>query len=102
VQRYEPGNVKIALSAPAPAGSSLIVSENFYPGWTATADGRAAPIGRADYSLIGVELPQGARTIELRFTSPAYQRGKTITWLAIILGILLLGAGGWRDRRRLA
>ena len=78
------------------------MSENFYPGWIATADGKAARVGRADYSLIGVELPQGARNIELRFTSPAYQRGKTITWLAIVVGILMLGAGMWRDRRRLA
>ena len=102
VQHYEPGRVEIALSAPAPAGSSLIVSENFYPGWVATADGRPARLGRADYTLIGVELPQGARNIELRFTSPAYQRGKTITWVAIVLGTLMLGAGFWRDRRILA
>ena len=102
VQHYEPGRVQIALSNPAPAGSSLIVSENFYPGWVATADGRAVRTGRADYTLIGVELPQGARNIELRFTSPAYQRGKMITWIAIVLGILMLGAGVWRDRRILA
>jgi hypothetical protein len=102
VQHYEPGKVQIALSAPAPASSSLIVSENFYPGWIATADGRPARIGRADYSLIGVELPQGARNIQLQFTSPAYQRGKMITWIAIVLGFLMLGAGLWRDRRVLA
>jgi hypothetical protein len=102
VRHYEAGRVQIDLSAPAPAGSSLIVSENFYPGWVATVDGKAARLGRADYTLIGVELPQGARSIELRFTSPAYERGKTITWVATIIGILMLGAGMWGDRRRLA
>jgi hypothetical protein len=102
VQHYEPGRVRIQLSGPAPAGSSLIVSENFYPGWIATVDGKAAHVGRADYTLIGVELPQGARNVELRFTSPAYERGKTITWIAITIGILMLGAGAWSDRRRLA
>jgi len=102
VRRYEPGRAQIDLSAPAPAGSSLIVSENFYPGWVATADGKPAKLGRADYSLIGVELPEGARSVELKFTSPAYDRGKTITWFAIMLGILMLAAGFWRDRRRLA
>jgi uncharacterized membrane protein YfhO len=94
--------VQIQLSDPAPAGSSLIVSENFYPGWIATVDGKPAHLGRADYTLIGVELPQGARSIDLRFTSPAYERGKIVTWLAIVVGILMLGAGAWRDRRRLA
>src|SRR6185503_12749569 len=75
VQHYEAGRVQIQLSDPAPAGSSLIVSENFYPGWIATVDGKPAHLGRADYTLIGVELPQGARSIDLRFTSPAYERG---------------------------
>jgi hypothetical protein len=102
VRHYEAGMVQIDLSAPAPEGSSLVVSENYYPGWIASADGKPARIGRADYTLIGVELPRGARSIELNFTSPAYQRGKAITWFAIILGLLMLGTGIWRDRRRLA
>jgi hypothetical protein len=102
VRHYEPGRVQIDLSAPAPQGSSLVVSENYYPGWKATVDGKAARLGRADYSLIGVELPQGARSIELVFTSPSYERGKTITWVAIAIGVLMLGAGIWRDRRRFA
>ncbi|MDP9278008.1 MAG: YfhO family protein [Gemmatimonadota bacterium] len=102
VRHYEPGKVQIDLSAPAPQGSSLVVSENYYPGWKATVDGKAARIGRADYTLIGVELPQGARSISLVFTSPSYERGKTFTWVAIAVGLLMLGAGIWRDRRRLA
>jgi hypothetical protein len=102
VKHYEPGNVQIDLTAPAPEGSSLVVSENYYPGWIAFADGKPARIGRADVTLIGVELPRGARSVELNFTSPAYQRGKVITWLAIALGLVMLGTGIWRDRRRLA
>ena len=102
VSHYEPGKVQIDLSAPAPQGSSLVVSENYYPGWVATVDGKPARIGRADYTMIGVELPAGARTIELNFTSHTYEKGKVITWVAIVLGFLMLGAGVWRDRRRLA
>jgi hypothetical protein len=102
VSHYEPGKVRIDLSAPAPNGSSLLVSENYYPGWKATVDGKPAPIGRADYTFIGVELPSGARSIQLDFTSPAYERGKVITWIAILFGFLMLGAGVWRDRRVLA
>ena len=36
VRHYEPGKVQIDLSAPAPQGSSLVVSENYYPGWIAS------------------------------------------------------------------
>jgi hypothetical protein len=102
VSHYEPGKVRIDLSAPAPDGASLVVSENYYPGWKATVDGKAAPIGRADFTFIGVELPAGARSVQLDFTSASYERGKMITWLAILFGFLLLGTGVWRDRRVLA
>jgi uncharacterized membrane protein YfhO len=65
-------------------------------------DGKPAPIGRADYTLIGVELPAGARSVDLTFTSPTYERGKVITWLAIALGFLMLASGILLDRRRVA
>jgi len=102
VSHYEPGKVRIDLNAPAPDGASLVVSENYYPGWRATVDGKPAQIGRADYTFIGVELPAGARTVALDFTSPSYERGKAITWIAIAFGFLMLAAGIWRDRRILA
>jgi hypothetical protein len=102
VRHYEPGKVQIDLGSPAPQRSSLVVSENYYPGWKATVDGKPARIGRADYTFIGVELPEGGRSVELNFTSDSYTRGKAITWMAIALGFLMLGAGVWRDRRRVA
>jgi Bacterial membrane protein YfhO len=100
VSHYEPGNVVIDLSSPAPDSAALVVSENYYPGWNASVDGKPARIGRADYSLIGVELPPGARRVELTFTSSAYQKGKVVTWLAILIGLIALAYGIWRDRRR--
>ena len=32
VTRYDPGHIAVELSAPAPAGSALVVSENYFPG----------------------------------------------------------------------
>jgi hypothetical protein len=83
--RYDPGAIDVELDQPAPDGSALLVSENYYPGWTALVDGKPATIGRADMTLIGVELPAGARKVELRFSSPPYQQGKTVTLVAILL-----------------
>jgi hypothetical protein len=102
ITHYEAGNVSMNLSAPAPDSATLVVSENYYPGWKATVDGKPARIGRADYTMIGVELPAGARSIALTFTSPTYEKGKIITWIAIALGLILTGLGLWSDRRRLA
>ncbi|MHB1861673.1 MAG: hypothetical protein ACYCVL_01780 [Gemmatimonadaceae bacterium] len=99
VASYAPGHIVIDLSAPAPQGSSLVVSENYYPGWHATVDGKPdASIGRADVSLIGVALPAGARHVELTFDDAAYDTGKTVTLIALAIALLLTGAGLVADR----
>lgn len=100
VTRYAPGAIDLELGATAPAGSALVVSENYYPGWTATVDGRPATAARAQYSLIGVPLDAGARRVSLRFVSASYERGKTITLVAFAASILLLAAGLVAGRRR--
>jgi len=87
-------------SAPAPQGSSLVVSENYYPGWVVMVDGKPAAVFRTDYSLIGVVLQAGARRVELTFTSAAYTRGKSLTLLALGLSIVGIAAGAAADRRR--
>lgn len=99
VDQYAPGHVTMTLNAPAPAGSALIASENYYPGWLATVDGKPGKIGRAQYSLIGVELPAGARHVDLTFTSPSYEKGKLITLLALALTALLIAGGLFVERR---
>ncbi len=102
VRSYAPGSAKIALSAPAPRGASLIVSENYYPGWRATVDGKPATVGRADFTLIGVELPEGAREIELSFGSAAYETGKLITLAALMLAAAAAVIGAVVERRQRA
>ncbi len=75
------------------------MSENYYPGWQATVDGRAAALGRADYALIGVELPTGARQVELTFRSHTYQVGKLVTLLALACAVALWVGGAVVERR---
>lgn len=97
---YAPGKVKLKLDAPAPEGSALVVSENYYPGWRATSGGRDLKVARADFVLTGVELPAGVTEVELSFHSAAYEKGKTITLIALAASILLLISGFVVQRRR--
>jgi hypothetical protein len=99
VTRYEPGHISLTLDRPAPAGSALVVAENYYPGWQATVDGRPAPTGRVQYVLTGVGLPAGARSVELRFRSATYERGRAITFASLAAAALLLVGGSLWDRR---
>ena len=99
VTTMEPGHIVVALDRPAPENSTLIVSENYYPGWRATVDGVAAPLDRVDYLLMGVGLKAGARNIELTFRSETYARGRLISILAALAMLLALGAGVALSRR---
>ena len=91
--RYEPGRISLALREPAPAGSALVVSENYYPGWLATVDGKPVTVERTNLVLIGVPLPAGAKSVELTFTSPTFERGKTITIVATLVALIAAVAG---------
>jgi hypothetical protein len=102
ITKYEAGAIDIMLGGPAPAGSALVVSENFYPGWTAMVDGKAAAIARADYTLIGVELPTGAKSVQLRFDSAPYHTGKLLTLLALGAALLWWIIGFALDRKAVA
>lgn len=99
VTRYDPGAIDLKLLGPAPAGSTLVVSENFYPGWRATVDGSPATVGRADFTLLGVELPTGAQEVQLRFSSAPYQSGTLLTLLALGIATLWWVLGAAFDRR---
>ncbi len=102
VLSYQPGSATIELETPAPAGSALVVSENYYPGWRATVDGKPVAVGRANVALIGVPLPEGARKIELSFVNEPYATGRMVTWLALGASLLWLGLGAMNTRRQVA
>lgn len=93
VDSYAPGKIKMTLDKPAPKGAALIAAENYYPGWKAVSGGKEVNIGRAQYALIGVELPEGATEVELTFTELSYDKGKLLTLVALGLSILILGWG---------
>lgn len=69
----------------------LILSDIYYPGWTARVDNNSTPILPADYSLRAIPLPAGKHDIHLSFTPPGFKVGRLISimTLAIILVLLI-------------
>jgi hypothetical protein len=100
VTRSSHGRINVRLDSPAPAGSALVVSENYYPGWQATVGGRDVPTARVNYTLIGVQLPEGATEVDLAFASAPYRHGRTVTIIALVAAVILVVAGGLTSRRR--
>jgi len=100
VTAYAPGVIDITLAQPAAAGQALVVSENYFPGWRATVDGKPAPLGLTDFNLIGVALPAGAKFISLRFVDVAYEKGKVVTLIALVVALGAWIAGAIIGRRQ--
>ncbi|HEX3868260.1 MAG TPA: hypothetical protein VHV78_15960, partial [Gemmatimonadaceae bacterium] len=96
------GAYDITLDQPSTAGQALLVSDNYFPTWRATANGSPAVVARADFNLIGVVLPAGTRTVQLRFTDPAFEKGKVVTLAAAALALLALAMGLALGRPRAA
>ena len=105
VTAWRPGAMTIALRGSDSTAGHLLVSENWYPDWRAEVDGRAATVRRLDHTLLGVDLPAGAREVRLRFDSPYYANGKLLSALSLLAaaGMILLPIIRWRtDDRRAA
>jgi hypothetical protein len=69
--------------------SWLVVSQTAIPGWQASIDGRRVPLGRAYGVLAAVQVPAGARLVELRYRPLGWRVGAPVSGAT---ALLLLGA----------
>ena len=83
---YEPN--KLCYDVQSLHGGLVVLSEIYYPGWTATLDGRPIEIGRANYILRAVRVPEGTHRLELTFQPKTISETETLAYVA--LAILLL------------
>ncbi len=75
----------------------LVVSENWFPSWTAKVDGRPAPLARANFTFMAVPLPAGAKEVVLTEASVADRRGRYASFAGAGF-LLVLGLAGVRRR----
>jgi hypothetical protein len=101
VREVRPGAFRFELGAPSAQPAYLFVSENYHPAWHAQVDGHEARVVRAQYSLMAVPLPAGARSVQLAFSSPGYRRGQIITVLALLVVVVIMGVDRVRRRPRI-
>ena len=78
------------MTVPASSPGGLVVlTDQWYPGWTATVDGRDAPILRVDTALRAVAVGPGSHTIEYRYAPRWPLTGLCVTALtAALIGVV--------------
>ena len=85
--KYAPNELTYAVSNPSEG--LLVFSEVYYPGWTATIDGKPAELIRADYILRALVVPAGEHTVTLEFRPASIRVTDMISY--ICFGLILFG-----------
>lgn len=84
------GPVEACYEVESEQGGMVVLSEVYYPGWTATIDGEPAEIGRADYVLRAMNIPAGKHEVVMTYAPTSIQTTETIAYASLALLILML------------
>ena len=93
---YQPEKIEIAARLTRPG--TLVVAEQYWPGWRARVkeepDGefRPVPIRRIAAALRAIDLPEGAWRVEMRYRPASVRAGAAVTAAALVLLLLLAAA----------
>ena len=74
-------------------GGVIVFSEVYYPGWTATVDGKSADLGRVNYLLRAVNVAPGKHTVELTFHPKSVTATETVAYVSYAVLLLLIALG---------
>jgi hypothetical protein len=96
ISAYAPERVVVQAEGPG----TLLLTDAYYPGWSATVDGQPADILRADVMFRAVTLPAGKHEVVFSYAPRSVTVGLWVSglaWLALA-GILI--AARWASRFR--
>jgi uncharacterized membrane protein YfhO len=94
--RYSACEVQVQAELDAPG--YLFLSDAWYPGWRAEADGRPLPVIRANLAFRAVPLPAGSHRVVFQYQPALQQLSSIISLSALVL--LVVGAwASWRKSR---
>ena len=90
IASYE--NESVVIRTSSPRESILVLSDAYFPGWTARVDGQAAPILRANYLFRAVIVPGGAHSVTFTYEPVSVALGATLTLLGALVVLGVVGA----------
>lgn len=83
---------KLAYKSRSAKGNLAVFSEIYFPwGWTATVDGKPAPIGRVNYVLRAMQVPAGTHDIVFTFDPRSVKTTNTVATVSIVTIYILCG-----------
>jgi hypothetical protein len=91
IEKYEPNQITYKVNSTT--GGVVVFSEIFYPGWTATVDGKEVELGRVDYVLRALQIEAGEHEIVLSFFPKTIDRTEAVAYTALVILFLLIACG---------
>ena len=89
VVRHEPDRVELEAVLERPG--IVVLADVYYPGWTMTIDGRAAPVYRANHLMRGAAVDAGRHRLVYAFRPASFRNGLVVSCLGFAaLGLLAL------------
>jgi Bacterial membrane protein YfhO len=88
VTRYE--DTRVEIRTETDGRRLLVLSDVYYPGWTARIDGAPAPILLANYAFRAVSVPAGTHTVVFRYQPRSVRYGALLSLLAGTVVLVLL------------
>jgi len=88
IKTYQPN--KVVIETYTKTHSLLVLTDTYYPGWTAMIDNKPTTILRADYTYRAVLVPGGNHTVILRFNPLSVRLGIAISISSILLVLLFI------------
>jgi hypothetical protein len=79
------GGTRVGIEAEAKADCVLVLSDAYYPGWSATIDGAAADIFPAYYVYRGLVLPAGRHEVVYTYLPWTFKAGMTVSITTLIV-----------------
>ena len=85
---YNPNHLE--YEAYSKTGGVIVFSEIYYPGWTATVDGKQTDLGRANYVLRALNTTPGKHTVVLDFHPATLKVTEATAYTAYIILLLAI------------
>lgn len=90
----------LELESSSDSAAFVVIADTWFPGWTATIDGRLAPIHRVQHMLRGLAVPGGTHRLRLDYVPEGWAPARRWTWGAWSLWLAGAAATLWLVLRK--